>query len=100
MATDPDSAAPATSIAGRGHAFEHAIDVEVLVDIRPVDAVPGGLDPVIPSLRGCGVEQTWIPFERQTDHPPVHERDAHGPIVEGDPIDPLVSDLGRSAHAR
>jgi hypothetical protein len=49
---------------------------------------------------GRGLEQSRIPLQRQADHPAIPQNDAHGSLVEGDPVDPLVSDRGRSAHAR
>jgi hypothetical protein len=52
------SAVPSGTEAGSGHTLEHAIDMQVLVDIGPVHAVARGLDAVVQPLLGRGLEQS------------------------------------------
>src|SRR5208337_2834380 len=79
---------------------EEPLGAEILIDVRPVNAVAAARDaPVLPLGRG-GVEQARIPGQRDRDGPPVPQGDAEGILGELHVGDTLVSRQRQDAHAK
>src|SRR5271157_475227 len=83
-----------------GRTPEEPLGAEILIDVRPMDAVAATRDaPVLPLGRG-GVEQARIPGQRDRDGPPVPQGDAEGILGELHVGDTLVSRQRQDAHAK
>jgi len=59
----------------RRRAPQESLRAWVLVDIRPVNAVAAARDPPVLPLGGRGVEQAWIPSQRDRNGPAVPQAD-------------------------
>jgi hypothetical protein len=80
------------------NAVKHALDANVLVDVRPVDALAGADKSKACSLTGCRPGEAPRPSQRNADDPAV--RETRDELVCGNP-DMLDAGLGanRSVHA-
>ncbi len=66
------------------HAFSFArpakqtFDAEMVVEIRPVDAPASSARFPAPQVFGSSLQQRWIPSQRHTDDPAVHQLNGKG----------------------
>jgi len=78
--------------------MEHPLDADVLIDVRPMNALARADEPKARSLPGSRIRETPRPREGNADDAPVGE--TRDDLVRGD-TDVLDARLGanRSAHA-
>src|SRR5207237_10732934 len=85
---------------GGGGTTQKALRAQILIDVRPMDAIAATRDaPVLP-LRRRGVEQARIPSQGDRDGPPVPQSDAKRVLAKFHIGNPLISRQRQDAHAR
>src|SRR5437868_14466494 len=79
---------------------EEPLGAEILIDVRPMDAVAATRDAPVPALGRGGVEQARIPSQRDCDGPPVSQGDAEDVLGELHVAHTLIRLRCRNAHSR
>ena len=75
---------------GRGCAAQQSLGTDVFVNFRPLDTVAASGNLLIAALLGGGLEQPWIPGERDRDGAAVFEAHAQRALIEGNIDDSLI----------
>src|ERR1700676_727720 len=78
----PDNLLRGNRHSRRGRASQQSFGAQILVDVGPMDSVAAAGNFPVLALRGCGVEQPWIPDERHGDDAAVAQ--AHADRVIGE----------------
>ena len=79
--------------------MKHALDTDVFIDIRPVDALTGTDDTEVCALLLCGVRETPRPGQRNANDSPVHKTRHDFILGDVSILDAWLDASCHSAHA-
>lgn len=80
-------------------ATQQPFGAQILVDIRPMNAIPATTFFPMGALVGCRIKEPWIPSQRGGDGTAIHQIDDQAVLVTAHIKDSLVGDLNRNIHA-
>src|SRR5271166_1790718 len=79
---------------------KQSLGADVLVDLRPVNAVAASGNLPIAALLGGSLEQPWIPGERDRDGAAVLQAHAQRVLIERNISDPLICRDCQNTHPK
>src|SRR6266704_1197836 len=78
-------------MAWSGRSAKQTFRAQIFIQVRPMYAVTPARNLPIPQLFGRSVEKRWVPGQRNSNGPSIHQRNAKGVRSKTYPCDPFVS---------